>query len=371
MGRVKNKVSRKSILIDCTSCHGRISGLERYTIEIVNRLILIDHSNYVLAIPKGTKEFNNVDRCRIHRSWFNNRLINEWLFLPWVFLKTKCSAVFFPAFPPSLVFKIFNCEIYRTVHDAVMWKYPNTISIKTKLYTKILETVFISRYNKILTVSEFSKAEIQEVFPKLKTDILNTYNGVDFDFDYFPDKIKTDLHFNSKYILTVGTIEPRKNYVFLIRVFKQVLDSNPSIKLVIAGRKGWGIDEVNKEITRLGIADSVILTGGVSDEKLYNLYYFSDLFVYPSIYEGFGLPLLEAMFFKKFIISANNSALPEVVGKAGILLKTFDTEKWVNTINEFFTNPNLYISYTENASNQLRKFNWENIAALVHRFINE
>ncbi|RJE71718.1 glycosyltransferase family 1 protein [Reichenbachiella sp. MSK19-1] len=364
-------MNSKKVLIDCTLCCGRISGVERYTIEVVNRLIQLNSEKYIIVLPKryiGIKVDEN-RRKNVFISWSNNRLINEWIFLPLVYLISRTKIVFFPGFPPSAFFLFVKAKLVRTVYDVVVWKFANTISFKTKYYTKLLETLFVKRHDLIFTISENAKKLINKEFPEISSPIINTYLGVSFDsvridcsIDNFTKK--------SRFILSVGTLEPRKNFPFLIKAFSQVITLLPDVRLVIAGRNGWGSDEVDQTIEKYGVKESVILAGAVTDAELNKLYNDCEFFVYPSIYEGFGLPVIEAFSKNKFVISSNRASLPEVVGEAGVLLDIENAENWTSTIVDYLNNPSLKDDYLMNIDDQLKKFNWSCVSQQIHKELN-
>lgn len=367
-------MKKQRILIDCTCCMGRISGLERYTTEVVNRLLKGSSSEYHLVLPKCNFGIHRQGLTNhfFHISPFDNRLLNEWLFLPWIYFRSKASKVFFPGFPPSVFFLLVKAKLVRTVYDVVVWKFPETISFKTKYYTRILESIFIKRHDLIFTISENAAELIKEEFPSIKAPIINTYLGVSLEEKYRKDRTDISRYVpkSVKFILSVGTIEPRKNYPFLIRAFADVVKHIPDIKLIIAGRFGWGIEEVKERIRELNLGDSVVLTNAVSDNELDSLYLNSEFFVYPSIYEGFGLPVIEAMSKGKFVISSDRASLPEVVGNAGQLLGISSSQEWSNKIIEILNDKDLTMRYIKNIPSHIAKFSWDQVSQKIQREID-
>ena len=128
------------------------------------------------------------------------------------------------------------------------------------------------------------------------------------------------------FILSLSTLQPRKNYVRLIQAFARLAPQHPDLLLVLGGGKGWKYDEILAEPARLDIADRVRFPGFVADEDLPALYSAAELFAYPSLYEGFGIPLLEAMACGTPVLSSDRSSLPEVTGTAGIQVDPFDVD---------------------------------------------
>jgi glycosyltransferase involved in cell wall biosynthesis len=176
----------------------------------------------------------------------------------------------------------------------------------------------VRRADHILADSNSTKRDLQSIWNVLPERITVLYSGVNEHFRPVADRAKLAAIRaryglgDAPFVLTVGTVQPRKNYELLVRAFKPVADGHPHA-LVIAGGKGWLGEGLAAEIERQGLRDRVRLVGFVDDDDLPGLYSAADLFVFPSLYEGFGLPLLEAMACGAPVISSNASSLPEVV----------------------------------------------------------
>jgi len=272
----------------------------------------------------------------------------------------------FPAFPPGL----FSKKNYLfTIHDASVWKYSNTLSWKGKFYMKPLAILGAKRANKILTVSENSKKDISEYANIPKNKIINTYESISENFRKIKDKnilkrVKEKYNLPLNFVLSVCSLEPRKNLINLLKAFKLLLDDNPKIqhKLVLIGRRAWGKNLVTNKISELNLKNNVIITGHVPEQDLICIYTLADLFVFPSIYEGFGLPPLEAMACGTPVISSNTSSLPEVVGNAAIMINPYDVKKIANAINTLLCNPKLKNKIILKGEKRVKKFSWERIA---------
>lgn len=167
---------------------------------------------------------------------------------------------------------------------------------------------------------------------------------------------------NSPYILSLSTLEPRKNIDQVIRCFaKLVREQNiKDLNLVLVGTKGWNYEKIFAEIdSNTELKNRIILTGYVADEDLAALYSGALVFVYPSLYEGFGLPPLEAMQCGIPAITSNTSSLPEVVGEAGIILDPHDTDGICRSILQIYSNPSLRAAMSQRSLEQAKKFSWE------------
>ena len=165
------------------------------------------------------------------------------------------------------------------------------------------------------------------------------------------------------YILHVGTIEPRKNLVRLVEAYSQVHQAmQQPPKLVLVGRKGWFYDEVYAKVTALSLTKDVLFFDTVSDDELPAFYNGALLLVYPSLYEGFGLPALEAMACGTAVVAANTSSLPEVVGDAGILIEPTDVAAITNAILLILEDEHQRARLCQKSLEQARKFTWKKVA---------
>ncbi|MBP8950509.1 MAG: glycosyltransferase family 4 protein, partial [Candidatus Promineofilum sp.] len=178
------------------------------------------------------------------------------------------------------------------------------------------------------------------------------------------------------YVLAVGTVQPRKNYELLVRAFRAVTQAGPHV-LVIAGGRGWLTEGLDAEITRQGVADRVILPGFVDDADLPALYSAASLFVFPSLYEGFGLPLLEAMACGVPIISSDASSLPEVAATGGepaaLLLPPDDEAGWSVAMLRLLAGDAARQRLISAGKAQAARFTWQaaarQLAALYERLL--
>ena len=170
-------------------------------------------------------------------------------------------------------------------------------------------------------------------------------------------KLKSKLGID-KYILSVGTLEPRKNLMSLLQAFADVIPLLPEdIKLVIAGRKGWLYEDILKTIGDIG--GKVVVTGYVTKVELRLLYNEAEVFVYPSLYEGFGLPVIEAMACGAPVITSNTSSLPEVAGDAGITVDPCNTGALSEAILEVVKNRKLREELSGKGLQRANLFSWE------------
>jgi glycosyltransferase involved in cell wall biosynthesis len=172
----------------------------------------------------------------------------------------------------------------------------------------------------------------------------------------------------SGYILSVGTLEPRKNLPHLFEAFKILKDRyRISHKLVVAGPSGWKDRDIFQTVQRLNLADSIVFTGYVSHETLNHLYNHASLLVYPSLYEGFGLPPLEAMASGCPVAVSKNSSLPEVVGEAGVYFDPLEVEEIAQSIFRILDSDELRSKLIEMGLTRSLQFSWTKTASASHQ----
>lgn len=370
----------RHLLIDATAAGRRLTGLERYTREVTSAIwnlaperdirltvLLGEHAEWADGLKPHSK--GTVLRCP-----FRNRLLTDHGWVPSTIAGLRPSHVFFPAFAPSPFVFFSKAQVLRTIHDVVLWEYRETTSWKNTIYFRPLENFGLFRYQTIITVSERSKKDLSRLFPDLTSRIFNAGNGLNaYWFESVSEEnleeIRNRTLLTDPFLLFVGTLEPRKNLPFLIRVFKRILPEFPDLKLVLVGRKGWGYEAVVQAIREEDVSNHVICMDDVSDETLRGLYQMALLFVYPSLNEGFGLPLPEAMANDLPIVASPEAASNEVVGDAAILCPLDDPKGWLETIADLIRNPERRNLLSRKGKIQAHSFKWESVAGKIVNMI--
>jgi glycosyltransferase involved in cell wall biosynthesis len=294
-----------------------------------------------------------------------NKLLLAQIVLPIILYLNKCDVYLFLAFPSPMLF--LNSNLVNTVHDMTPWMYPETMSKKGLIYFRILIKNAMKRSKLILTVSNSSKIDIKKYFSNNNIEVI--YNGIDNRFfDIISDKEiqkeKTQEKYNlpSKYLFSLGTVEPRKNLKLLIDAFINLRQENKvnDYKLVLSGRLGWKYDELLQRVKVNNLEKEIIFTGFIDDDDLPFVYSCAECFIFPSLYEGFGIPPLESMATGSPVIVANNSSLPEIVADAGIF---FESNNISDLEKKIFTYINLEYEKKQELSQLSRKraksFSWE------------
>lgn len=253
--------------------------------------------------------------------------------------EAKKAGIVLMHFPHYNVPLNYRGKFVVTVHDLTHIVLPKFLGSRLKYYyAKILLNHALKKSEHIFTVSNNSKKDICEIFGISPDKISITYNAVDNDFRV---KEKAEIEYlyekymiprDKRLLMYVGNLKPHKNLSRLIETFSR-LDSRDGYRLLLVG-KAFSSTDLKTEEKKLGIKDIVIHTGMVSKQELVDLYNLADLFVFPSLYEGFGIPPLEAMACGTPVIAANNSSIPEVVGDAAILFDAYSIDAIAEAIKK-------------------------------------
>jgi glycosyltransferase involved in cell wall biosynthesis len=256
-----------------------------------------------------------------------------------------------------------------TVHDLSFIRDPESAFPKLRRYLNRVVPRSVARAAHILADSLATKNDLVGLFGTPPEKITVMYGGVDPRFAPArePERLAA---LRAKYslgpepfILGLGTVQPRKNYRRLIQAFSNIKSQISNVRLVIAGGKGWLYDDIFAEVKRLGLEGSVLFPGFVDDDDLPTLYSAAELLAYPSIYEGFGFPVLEAMACGSPVVTSNTSSLPEVGGEAALLVEPTDVEAIAGAILCLLQDADLRRNLIARGFEQAHKFTWEKAAA--------
>ncbi|TGE31901.1 glycosyltransferase family 1 protein [Desulfosporosinus sp. Sb-LF] len=321
-----------TILIDLTSLADNFSGIERYAACLVLELIKNRNNDYILCFKgkvhmlfESVSKQENVKTVIIEAC---KKLLFNQVKLPLVIRKYRADYYLFLAFPvPWLLWKK---NMVSTIHDICCWDCPETMNGMSKWYFRISHRLAMLKCSNIITISKFSEQRISERLNYDANKIWLIYCGIDDKFNTFiedkggQENIKKKYNLPDKYILSLSTLEPRKNLQLLVKAYRKlVLRGDMSISLVLAGRKGWKLDALLNGIEQ-SVKEQIYFTGFIADEDLPDVYGNATLFVFPSKYEGFGMPPLEAMACGTPVLSSDASSLSEVLGDAALYFKNED-----------------------------------------------
>ncbi len=378
------------IAIDYTAAVHQGGGIGRYTKGLVKALMSLDRQNeYTLFVAGqiGTQD----TQCTTHDTGYkpdldipsnfrlksipvSDRVLNiVWhrlrLPLPVEAFTGKADVFHSPDFVLPLVWR---ARAIVTVHDLSFMRTPECAEPSLRAYLNKVVPRSIQRADLILADSHNTKRDIIELLGVDARKIQVVPAGVGERFHPIDDeatleKVRRRYHLEEPFILSVSTLEPRKNFTGLIEAYAQLIERGSQIqriphKLVIAGAKGWLYEEIFATVERLGLAERVIFPGFVAEEDLPALYNLADLLAFPSLYEGFGLPPLEAMACGTPVVTSNSSSLPEIVGGVGIMVEATDTEGLVEAMRRALQDGELRRSMIEKGLEQAKKFSWRKAA---------
>jgi len=304
-------------------------------------------------------------------SGFIYRTIMNFIPVPYSFFFGKDSEVthFFNYIIPPFV----HGKKVVTIHDMVIKAYPETVRFRTKQVLNTGMKKSMRRADVIITDSEFSKSEIIKYFPKYKDKIEVVYCGVNTE-KFHPvgdesviEEVKNSLGINGEYFLYLGTIEPRKNLERLVEAYGILSKKDENVpKLVMAGGKGWLNSAIYQKVTELGLEDRVIFTKYIPDEALCPLINGATAFVFPSVYEGFGMPPLEAMACGVPVVSSGEASLPEVVGDCAVIVDAYSPESISEGMYRIWTDKALREDLKKRGPQRAAEFSWGKFSEKLH-----
>jgi glycosyltransferase involved in cell wall biosynthesis len=355
------------------AARARPTGTETYSLALIKALAKLAGPSHRLRLYTAQPPQ--------HSGWPESPYV-ETRVIPWPRLWTHLRlAAELKVHPPDILFVPAHvlplyCPVRAlvTIHDLGYLYYPEThrgldrryLDWTTRRHTRIADG--------IIADSMATRHDLIDLYGADAGRISVVYLG--WDNSLAPvedqaeiDRIKTKLNIDGEYLLYLGTLHPRKNLVRLIEAYHMAIGPLPrpgqGPQLVIAGRKGWLYDEIFARVQDLNLADQVIFTGYVSDETKPGLISGALAYLFPSLYEGFGLPVLEAMACGTPVLTSNVSSLPEVAGNAALLVDPQRTEDISRGITELVTGADLRCSLIERGLHQIQKFSWDKAAAQI------
>lgn len=369
------------VALDLQPCQKKRSGVTVYTCEIAKKMKNREGLEFCGHLYDFVGRHNNSDNLKgIEIPLKVNRLIPYrpyrimWNILPipykMLFPGSADLTVFFNYLVPPCI----TGKVITTIHDLTYIRFPETVKSVTLRSLRMGMQYSIERSDHILADSEFIKKEIIDLLhiPEEKISVLYcasciSETGADWQ------EIEKKWKLKKPYILYVGTIEPRKNLARLIKAFSILKhEKNIPHQLVLAGGKGWNNEEIYQ--TAEGVND-IIFTGYISEEEKVSLYKNAEAFVFPSLYEGFGIPPLEAMTCGCPVVCADAASLPEVVGEAARLVDPLDEADIARGIWQVLSDGDYRSRMIAEGYRQAEKFSWESSAQkltdICARVLNE
>lgn len=362
--------------IDATALPPQPVGAGNYIIQLIRALAAgeFDNQLVIFAQQKGPRLINlqpdsSIEWQIVEDSSPGSRLIWEQTVLPSLAQKTKIDLLHSLHYTKPLR---LTCASVVTFHDMTYYLYPQLHTRTRRLVFPTAMRFSAKQADALITVSESTREDAIRLLEIDPERIFTTQLGVDPSFIELNDndeelKVISKYSLPEKFILYLGTIEPRKNLPVLIKSYKQLADDGTDYKLVLVGKYGWMYQEVLDLIADMDLQDMVCLTGYVSQEDLPVVYNLASLFVYPTIYEGFGLPALEAMACGVPVITTRVASLPEIVGDAGLLIPVNDTAALYKAMNQVLEDTALREKLIHDGLARSKLFSWERTAQLTQQ----
>ncbi len=254
-----------------------------------------------------------------------------------------------------------------TVHDLIFERYPEHHTTRNRLFLEVAMPLFVKAADALIAVSQHTKRDLIELYGAPADKIHVVYEGIDPEFRFpLPEIVQRVRQQYSPgqdaarpYLLMVGTLEPRKNHATAMRALARLKALGFAQRLLVIGGKGWLFEPVQKLVVELGLNDDVTFAGYVPSADLPALYAGADCVLLPSLYEGFGFPVLEAMACGTPVVCSNVSSLPEVAGDAALLVAPLDDVALAAAIQRVLTEPELADTLRAAGIQQAAKFRWD------------
>ncbi len=345
----------------------RKGGIARYTIRLARALARVDSENtyYFLQYYRSADTLVKAPNFHTVRMFTPTHHPLEQPLL-WLELhRLPLNVLHSPDFIPPL----YNTGIRRviTVHDLAFMRYPHLLTRAAARYYGQIDRA-VRKADHIIAVSNSTRDDLLNLLGVPENKITVIYEAADEIFRPLPEEqvaetIRQRYSFSPGYILFVGTIEPRKNLNTLLLAYHGLRTQyHLDPPLVLAGEHGWLADEVYSLVEELDLSDRCHFLGKVSTEELVYLYNGARVYAHPALYEGFGLPPLEAMACGTPVIVSNVSSLPEVVDDAALLVEPTDVEAWTVALHRLLTDETLWTELREKGLQQAARFSWDEAA---------
>ncbi|MGI6377335.1 MAG: glycosyltransferase family 4 protein [Anaerolineae bacterium] len=359
----------------------RAAGVSRFIHGLLANLPLVDPTlRYAAFVEHERLRYPGwrveTSRWATGSPW--RRILWEQLAQPWRIRNLQAALVHAPVnVGPALARAVAHCPTVVTVHDLSFVRYPELFTRARRLYQQRLTPYTVRRAAAITADSQATKDDLVALYNVDPSKVRVVYPGVDAGLAPIADQgrlaaLRHRHGLPDRFVLFLGTIEPRKNLVTLLEAYALLLrrEGLPH-HLVIAGGKGWHYEQVFAAVERLGLGELVHFVGYVSAVELPLWYNAAEALVYPSLYEGFGLPPLEAMACGTPVAVSNVSSLPEVVGSAAPMVDPYDATAWADVLARLLTDDAYRATVRADGLKRARAFTWERTARDVSLVYHE
>ncbi len=352
--------------IDARLVFYRRAGISQYTLHLVEQLAAIDQRDEFIVFQSRKDPLTLVDQPNFRRRslWTPPHHRLEQLLLPLELAAVDLDVLHSPDFIPPFR---RACKSVITVHDLNFLLYRDFLTPESASYYGQIDQA-VRKCDHIIAVSQSTKRDIIQLTgaPEDKITVVHEAAHPSYrplDAEEAMRSVQEHFGLGRPFVLFVSTIEPRKNVPTLLRAFRRLLDDyRAEVDLVLAGEKGWLFDDVFKLVRELSLEDRVRFLGRVDTDDLMNLYNAARLLVHPALYEGFGLPPLEAMACGTPVVASNTSSLPEVVGDAALLIDPNEADELTVAIWRLLSDEDLRAQMREKGLKRAQLFSWRKAA---------
>ena len=258
------------------------------------------------------------------------------------------------------------CPTVMTVHDLIFERYPQHHTLRNRAYLKLAMPAFVRAADAIIAVSRHTRSDLIALYDCPPSKIHVIYEGIDADFRPAStpdvDQVRATYGLQRPYLFMMGTLEPRKNHATALHALARLKAAGYPHQLVLAGGSGWLFEPVTELVEKLGLSDDVVFTGYVPQPHVPALYTGADCVVMPSLYEGFGFPVLEAMACGTPVVCSDASSLPEVAGDAALLVAPTDDEALAANVQRILDDPALAAVLSAGGIQRAARFRWSECA---------
>ena len=361
------------IAIDAHAVGARLGGNETYAINLIEALAQIDQSNqytlYVTKPPALDRFANRWPNFTVRRTLPHTPLVRIPLTLSRELRKHPVDVLHVQYTAPPFA----PCPVVTTIHDLAFEHLPETFNRRSWMQLRLTVRSTARRAAQIVTVSEYSRQDIIKTYGVNPQIITVTPEAASQTFRPVKDEdrlsdVRKAYGIERDYILSLCSIQPRKNLVRLIEAYCLLRRSQPEGKLpqlVLAGKRAWLDNETMRAAQLDELSADIRFTGYVVDDDLNALYSGATCFVYPSYFEGFGLPILEAMKCGTPVIAGDRTSIPEVAGEAALLFDPFDVQSLVEALKRTLNDSDYRATLSARGLQRANEFNWQTTARLT------
>lgn len=351
------------ILVNASILHEQPSGLGVYAKNVIKEMNKLDKEIRVLS-PVEIEDVNVEQITKYVKPSYKKlggllRLLWTQLVLPF---KAKKDEIIYHPFQYLSLFSSKKQII--TIHDFIPLYFPEVAKHQSRYY-KVMMPILLKKAHKIVAISENTKNDILKFYNIDENKIKVIYNGYDenhFNTNNINEEVLEKYNIDYEYMIMVGASYPHKNLEIAIKAMENLKGDT---KLVVVGKDSNYILKLKELSKELKVEDKIKFIGYVADEDLPSLYNKSKAFIYTTLYEGFGLPILEAMACGTVVVTASNSSLPEVYGDAAIIFENNNADSLKEKMEEAINNKELRSEMIEKSKENIKRFSWEKTAKEV------